>query len=88
MSKTLKDDFIQYMSDRYGAKGRRSIRYCSRTDELDILLGIKDAPDFDDKDKKFLNSAQMEELKKLSNNAIRARKDMEKDVGVLQAKYI
>ncbi len=67
MSKQLHKDFEQYMSDKYGAKGRRSIRFSGRLDELDILLGVKDAQDFDDDDKKFLNDAQLEELEKLSN---------------------
>lgn len=67
MNKELKDDFREYMMEKYGAKGRRSIRFTSRLDELDILLGVKNAPDFDEDDKKFLNKEQLEELEKLSN---------------------
>lgn len=65
MNKELKEDFRQYVAEKYGAKGKRSIRFSSRLDELDILLGIKDAPDFNDDDKKFLNKEQLEELEKL-----------------------
>ena len=77
MSRTLTDDFREYMSDRYGAKGRRSIRYSGRIDELDILLGVRDAQDFDDKDKKFLNKGQLEELEKLSKKFSQLRKDQD-----------
>jgi len=92
VSKELKDDFREYISERYGAKGRRSIRFCDRLDELDILLGVKDAPDFDEKDKKFLNQEQLEELEKLSNRLKGMRKDMEidirKDIEIDMRKYI
>lgn len=61
----LKEKFIRYVSEKYGAKGRRSIRFSGRSVELDILLGIKDAQDIDDEDKKYLDSGQLEELRKL-----------------------
>jgi len=84
VNKELKDDFREYMSKKYGAKGRRSIRFCDRLDELDILLGVKGAPDFDEKDKKFLNQGQLEELEKLSNRL----KSMRKDIEIDMRKYI
>ena len=88
MSKSLNDKFREYMSSRYGAKGRRSIMYAGRIDELDILLGVKDATDFDDEDKKFLSQGQLDELEKLSNNLIKARKDMEEDIEAMNRKYV
>lgn len=80
VSKELNDDFREYVSEKYGAKGRRSIRFCSRLDELDILLGVKDAPDFDENDKKFLNQEQLEELENLSNRIKSMREDVEIDI--------
>ncbi len=77
MSRILSDNFRQYVSTRYGAKGRRSIRFSSRQDELEILLGVRDAPDFDDEDKQFLSSGQLEELEKLSNKAKDAKRHSE-----------
>jgi hypothetical protein len=65
MSKELKEGFVQYMNEKYGAKGRRSIKFAGRLNELDILLGVKDASEFDEDDKKFLNKEQLEELEKL-----------------------
>lgn len=80
MNKELKDDFREYMTRKYGAKGRRSIRFTGRLDELDILLGVKDAPEFDEDDKKFLNQEQLEELEKLSNKTKSIREDVEIDM--------
>lgn len=77
MNKILKENFAQYMSVKYGAKGRRSIRFCDRFDELDILLGVKDAQDFDEDDKKFLNKGQLEELEKLGKRSKDANRDTE-----------
>ncbi len=78
MGKMLSDEFKEYMSRRYGAKGRRSIRFCCRPSELDILLGVRDAPDFDDEDKKYLNNEQLDELGKLSRKSKDAKVYMEK----------
>ena len=67
MNKVLIEDFTQYMTKKYGAKGRRSIRFADRIDVLDILLGVKSATDFDEDDKKFLSQEQLDELERLSN---------------------
>lgn len=80
MNKLLTDDFIHYMTKKYGAKGRRSIRFADRIDVLDILLGVKDATDFDEEDKKFLSQAQLDELEKLSNRLLDTKADMERDM--------
>jgi hypothetical protein len=80
MDKVLTDDFVQYITKKYGPKGRRSIRFADRIDELDILLGVKNSIDFDEDDKKFLNQAQLNELEKLSNRLMNTRPDMERDM--------
>ena len=80
MNKVLTEDFVQYMTKKYGAKGRRSIRFADRMDELDILLGVKDSTDFDEDDKKFLSNVQLDELEKLSNRLLESKTDMERDM--------
>lgn len=60
-----RDNFNQYMSGKYGAKGRRSIRFASRLDELDILLGVKDISEIDEEDIEYLSEKQLEELEKM-----------------------
>ena len=59
------DDFSKFISDRYGAKGRRSIMFAPRLGELDILLGIKDVSQIDEEDKKYLDDEQLKELERL-----------------------
>jgi hypothetical protein len=80
MSNVLKEDFVQYMTKKYGAKGRRSIRFADRVDEVDILLGVKDATDFDEEDKKFLSQEQLDEIERLGNKLKGMREDMERDM--------
>ncbi len=80
MNKVLAEDFVQYMTKKYGAKGRRSIRFADRIDELDILLGVKESTDFDEDDKKFLSHVQLNELEKLSNRLLDTKTDMERDM--------
>lgn len=60
-----KKDFNRYIIEKYGAKGRRAIRFSSRLNELDILLGVKSASKLDEEDKKYLSKEQLEELEKL-----------------------
>ena len=79
MNNVLTTDFTQYMTEKYGAKGRRSIRFADRIDRLDILLGVKDATDFNDEDKKFLSQYQLDELEKLSSRLRDMKTDMERD---------
>ena len=67
MNNVLTEDFTQYITEKYGAKGRRSIRFADRIDRLDILLGVKDATDFNEEDKKFLSQEQLDELERLGN---------------------
>jgi hypothetical protein len=80
MSKVLKENFVQYMTEKYGAKGRRSIRFADRLDEVDILLGGKDATDFDEEDKKFLSQEQLDELERLGNKLKDMKANMERDM--------
>lgn len=80
MNKELKEDFMLYVTKKYGAKGRRSIRFAGRIDELDILLGMKDATDFDEEDKKFLSQAQLDDLEGLSNKLKDMKASMERDI--------
>lgn len=79
MSKVLTDDFVLYMTEKYGAKGRRSIRFAGRIDKLDVLLGVKSSTDLDDDDKKFLSHEQLDELERLSNRLKDTTADMERD---------
>lgn len=79
MNKVLTEDFAQYMTEKYGAKGRRSIRFADRIDRLDILLGVKNATDFNEDDKKFLSQEQLDELERLSNRLRDVMADMERD---------
>lgn len=58
------EEFCEYISKKYGAKGRRAIRFSSRIDEFDILLGLKIASKFDEEDKSYLSDKQLEELEK------------------------
>jgi hypothetical protein len=80
MNKVLTEDFVQYMTKKYGAKGRRSIRFADRINELDILLGVKDSTDFDEDDKKFLSREQLDELEKLSNRLLDTKTAIERDM--------
>lgn len=80
MNNVLTEDFTQYMTEKYGAKGRRSIRFAGRIDRLDILLGVKDATDFDDEDKKFLSQEQLDELERLGNRIRDMKADVERDM--------
>lgn len=80
MHKVLTEDFVQYMTKKYGAKGRRSIRFADRIDELDILLGVKDSTDFDLDDKRFLNREQLDELERLGNRLKDSKADVERDM--------
>jgi hypothetical protein len=80
MNNVLTEDFVKYMTEKYGAKGRRSIRFADRIDRLDILLGVKDATDFDEEDKKFLSQEQLDELERLSNRLKDMRTDAERDM--------
>lgn len=57
-------EFYDYVSKKYGAKGRRAIRFSSRYDEFDILLGLKNASKFDEEDRSYLSEKQLEELEK------------------------
>ncbi len=77
MNKGITEDFMRYMSERYGAKGRRSIRFSGRSNELDILLGMKNAQDMDDEDKKYLDNDQLEELGKLIDRSRYKKEDIE-----------
>jgi hypothetical protein len=80
MNKVLTEDFMQYITKKYGAKGRRSIRFADRIDELDILLGVKDSIDFDEDDKKFLSQTQLDELEKLSNRLLDTKTEIERSI--------
>jgi hypothetical protein len=79
MNKVLTDDFVQYMTEKYGAKGRRAIRFADRIDVLDILLGVKNSTDFDEDDKKFLSQEQLDELERLGNRLKDSNVCMERD---------
>ncbi len=57
-------EFYEYISKKYGAKGRRAIRFSARIDRFEILLGLKNASKFDEEDKSHLSGKQLEELEK------------------------
>jgi hypothetical protein len=80
MNKVLTEEFVQYMTRKYGAKGRRSIRFADRINELDILLGVKNSIDLDDEDKKFLSQEQLGELERLGNRLRDTNLDIERDM--------
>lgn len=73
------EEFYQYITRKYGAKGRRAIRFSSRSDELDTLLGVKYASKFDEEDMSYLDDEQLRELEKLIKK--------EEDFGIFKNEY-